>query len=211
VSPNTFAVVLNYRHGRFAVTPAMTLNQGASYGAPNDVLGIDPRTCTQNQSTALIPTGDPLKADYTSCGFAETSSGTSTGSLYIPNPATGRFDSFGQFRQPWQFNLGMQLSYDLSRQVTANVTIANLVNSCFGGSSEPWTAANPPSRYVCGYYSNPFYISNFYNGTGPNDTVANGVPLNPFFRNIFVPAYGDTNSYNYPLPLQVYFQLNVKL
>ena len=27
VSPNTFAVVLNYRHGKFAITPAMSLSR----------------------------------------------------------------------------------------------------------------------------------------------------------------------------------------
>jgi hypothetical protein len=211
VSPNTFALVLNYKHDKWAITPAISLNEGATYGTPADVLGIDPRTCTQNQSSAGIPTGDPLKADYTSCSFAAASSGSSVGSLFVPNPYSGKFDSFGQFRQPWQFNMGLQVRYDLSPSVTVNVTVANLVNRCFGGSKEPWTAQFAPGRYTCGYYANPFYVSNFYNGTGPNDTVANGVPLNPFFKSLFAPAYGDTNSYNYPLPLQFFVQLQFKI
>ncbi len=124
---------------------------------------------------------------------------------------TGKFDTFGQYRQPWQFNMGLEVRYDLSPRVTANFTITNLINRCFGGSSEPWTKQFPPSKDVCGYYSNPFYISNFYNGTGPNDTVANGVPLKPFFKAPFVPAYGDTSPYNYPLPLQFFVQLQFKL
>ncbi|MBV9271847.1 MAG: TonB-dependent receptor [Candidatus Eremiobacteraeota bacterium] len=211
VSPSIFAAVLNYRHDRLAITPAFTLNEGATYGTPAEFVGIDPRTCAQNQAAAGITTGNPLNADYTSCGFAQTSTGTSVGSLFVPNPVTGTFDSFGRYRQPWQFNMGLQVSYDVSPRITANLTVANLLNHCFGGSKMPWTQANPPNRNVCGYYSNPFYISNFYNGSSPNDAVANGVPLNPFFQNAFVPAYGDTNSYNYPLPLQFYFQLQLKL
>jgi hypothetical protein len=200
-------MVLNYKHNRFAVTPAFTLNEGATYGSSADVIGIDPRTCSSNQRAVKLPGGVPGNADYTSCGFAATP----TGNLYIPNPQTGTFDSFGQFRQPWQFNMGLSLHYDVSPRVSVNAIVANLVNACFGGSSEPWTAANPPSQYVCGYSPNPFYISNFYNGTGPNDHVANGVGLNPYFQNSFAPSYGDNNSYNYPLPLNVYITMQVKL
>ncbi len=211
VSPNAFSLVLNYKHDKWSITPALSLNQGATYGTPADVIGIDPRTCGQNQAAALIPTGDPLKADYTSCGFAETSTGSSVGTLFIPNPTSGKFDSFGQFSQPWQFNMGLQIRYDISPRITANLTVTNLVNQCFGGSSEPWTQQFPPNRNVCGYYTNSFYISNFYNGTGPNDTVANGVPLNPYYKTPFVPAYGDASSFNYPLPLQFFVQLQIKM
>jgi hypothetical protein len=212
VSPNTFALVLNYRHGPFAITPAILLNEGATYGTPADFQGNDPRVCTANQGSIGVTTGNPLNADYTSCSTAATSTGTSAGSLYIPNPYTGKFDSFGQFRQPWQFNLGLQMSYDFTRTLTANVTFTNLVNQCFGGSAEPWTAAHPPSRTVCGYGTNIFYISNFYNGKSPSDTAANGVPLNPFFAQPFVPTYGDPNSsFNFPLPMNVYFQLQLRV
>ncbi len=106
ISPNTFAFVLNYRRGRFALTPALQLQEGATYGTPADVQGLDPRACTANQGSRGIPTSSPLSADYTSCTFALTSDGTSPGALYIPNPQTGTFDSFGEFRQPWQFNFG---------------------------------------------------------------------------------------------------------
>ena len=93
----------------------------------------------------------------------------------------------------------------------ANVTVANLVNRCFGGSKTPWSSMYPPGRNICGYYTNTFYISNFYNGTGPNDTSANSVPLNPYFTQPFVPAYGDVSSFNFPLPMEFYFKLQFKL
>lgn len=206
-SPNVFALVLNYKRDRFSITPALTLNQGAAYGTPADFQGLDPRVCGANQGSEGIPNANPRTADYTSCSIAATPSG----SLYIPNPATGRFDTFGQFTQPWQFNMGLQLHYDISSRVAANVTVANLVNACFGGSVTAWSRQFPPSGTVCGYGANAFYISNFYNGTSPDDTAANGVPLNPFFNNAFAPTYGDVNSFNYPLPINVYLQLQVKL
>ncbi|MDP9025872.1 MAG: TonB-dependent receptor, partial [Candidatus Eremiobacteraeota bacterium] len=205
LSPNVFALVLSYRHGKFTITPAFTLNEGASYGAPTDVAGIDPRTCSANQTA--LGTATPQNADYTSCSSAATASGT----LYIPNPTTGSFDSFGQFRQPWQFNMGLQLGYEFSHRVAANVTVANLVNRCFGGTSTSWTSQFPPNSNVCGYGSNTFYVGNHFNGTSPNDLAANGVPLNPYFKQPFAPSYGDVNSFNYPIALNLYFQLQIKL
>jgi hypothetical protein len=206
-SPNVFSLILNYKHDKFSIAPAFTLNQGAAYGTPADFQGVDPRVCTQNQGRIGIGGVNPRKPDYTSCGLAATPAGA----LYIPNPATGKFDSFGQFTQPWQFNMGLQMHYDVSPRVSANLTVVNLVNQCFGGSATQWSAQFAPSNTVCGYSPNLFYISNFYNGTSPNDVRANGVPLNPYFRNAFTPSYGDNNSFNYPLPINLYLQLQVKL
>jgi hypothetical protein len=209
LSPNVFALVLNYRHDRFAITPAFTLNQGPAYGAPSDVIGVDPRTCTSNLGPAGsgFTTGNPQAVDYTSCNSAATPSGN----LYVPNPETGHFDGFGEFRQPWQFNLGLSMSYDLSRRVTANLTVVNLFNRCFGGSSTAWSRAYAPSATVCGYQSNRYYINNFYNGSSPNDVTANGVPLNPYFAHSFVPSYADITSFGLASPLNVYFALKMRL
>jgi len=211
LSPNTLSMVLNYRHGKFAVTPALSLLEGTTYGTPADVQGLDPRACTANQFHQHIP-GNPLQADYTSCSSALTSDGTSPGALYIPNPQTGAFDTFGEFRQPWQFNLGVQMSYDFTPRISGRVIVTNLLNRCFGGSSEPWSQAYPPNSVICGYTSNTFYNGgHFYNGTSPSDIAANGVPENPYFAQSFAPSYGDANSANYPLAMNVYFSVQVKL
>jgi len=212
LSPNTFALILNYKHGRFAITPAMSLQEGSTYGTPADVQGLDPRSCTANQGSLGIKSGNPRNADYTSCYFALTSDGTVPGNLYIPNPQTGSFDTFGEFRQPWQFNLGLQMSYDFTPRISGRVLVTNIVNQCFGGSSEPWSRAYPPNGAVCGYVSNTFYNGgNFFNGTSPYDTAVNGVRENPYFAQSFAPSYGDVNSSNYPLALNLYFSLQVKL
>ena len=206
IVPNNFALVLNYRRLKWAFTPVLTLNQGASYGNPADVIGIDPRTCTANQSQ-FASTPDPLRADYTSCNFAATSSGN----LYVPNPETGHFDAFGEFRQPWQLNLGVGVTYAVTPRASFNLTVANIYNRCFGGSNTAWTQSTPPSGVVCGYNANPFYINNFYNGASPNDVAANGVPLNPYFAHSFVAGYADTNTYNYAMPLSAYLRFSIRL
>ena len=208
IVPNNFSFVANYRRLKLAFTPVVTLNQGASYGNPGDVIGIDPRTCTANQATqGFITATDPLRADYTSCNFAATASGN----LYVPNPESGHFDGFGEFRQPWQLNFGLGVTYDVTPRASFNLSIANLYNRCFGGSRTAWTTATPPSSVVCGYNANPFYVDNFYNGSSPNDVVANGVPLNPYFAHSFVAGYADTNTYNYAMPLSMYLRFSLKL
>jgi hypothetical protein len=107
--------------------------------------------------------------------------------------------------------MGLQVQYNISNYANANVAVVNLVNSCFGGSNVPWAKAFPPSAQICGYSYNKFFISNFYNGSSPNDLAANGVPLNKYFSVPYKPLYGDTNSANLPLPTEVFFQLNFKM
>jgi len=219
VSPSVFALVASYRVHKFAIAPAFSLNQGASYGTPSDFHGLDPRQCTQTQAALSNLGGSPIPdpptpftADYTSCHAAQVgANGTTPGYIWVPNPYTGKFNTFGQYRQPWEFNMGMQLSYAVSHYATVNVSVVNLVNRCFGGSSEPWTKTFAPSAQICGYSYNKFYINNFFNGSSPNDVAANGVPLNKYFSVPYAPLYGDPNSSNLPLPTQVLVQMNFKL
>jgi hypothetical protein len=208
--PNTLTAIVSYRKGALAITPSLTFNAGTVYGAPTDIVGLDPRTCTQNSrgmTNSPISTVDPLRPDYTSCILAATPTGT----LYIPNPASGRFDGFGQYRQPSQININLGVGYDVSAHVKATLTLANVYNRCFGGSRTPWSAAYPPSAVVCAYQDNFLYVSNFYNGTGPNDLGANGVPLNRFFSQPFTPSTADPNVINFAVPFSAYLQVNFKL
>ena len=174
----------------------------------SDVQGIDPRTCycdaePASASTASIRT----HADYTSCGLAATPSG----SLYIPNPMTGTFDSFGQFTQPWQFNMGLQLHYDFSPRVSGNVTIANLVNQCFGGSSTSWTRQYAQFHHLRLLAERLLYQQLLQRHRVPATARPTASRLNPYFSQPFIPSYGDNNSFNYPLPINLYFQLQLKI
>ena len=214
ISPNVASILVNYKHNKFNVTPALTFNEGSTYGNPSDVYGNDPRVCKSNSAgfvNSPIHTKNPFQADYTTCFSAATQSGTSPGSLFIPNPETGSFDTFGAFREPSQINFSLQLGYQLTQRVKVTGLLANLFNACFGGSSEPWTKQYPPNGYTCGYQTNYYYVSNFYNGTSPNDRGANGVGLNPAFKQPFIPAYADTNAFVLPNPFNAYLQFNVSL
>ncbi len=227
-SPWNLTWLLNYRKQKLAATLSLQAVEGSSYGGPLDTYGFDPRTCGANSSsatridpatgnpvavtpiTAVSPNTDPFKCDVlTSVGTFSTAAGQ----LFIPNPQTGSFAAPGQYRNPWIMVGNLALTYDVSPRISANVTFANLFHTCFGGSSEPWTTANPPGRYVCGYEANGptgFYNSNFYNGTSPNDIAANGVAVPSWQQNSYSPrSFSDAGAI--PNPLNVYFQVTVKI
>ena len=203
--PNTFSAFLNYKHDRLTITPTFQLAQGNSYGSPVDVIGLDPRTCGNNQSSSTNPAivaagGNPNNADFTSCN---PSVATGNGYLAIPNPQTGSFATLGQYREPWQFNMNAQVGYDLSQKAHATLILSNLINRCFGGSSAPWTNLYKPGNTVCGYNTNGgIFQSNFYNGSGPTNAV-NGT-LYPVQRQ----PYGPTGGL---LPFNAYFNIQVKI
>jgi hypothetical protein len=208
--PNEFAAWLNYRHDKFAVTVTTQLNQGALYGSPTSIIGLDPRTCGQNEAAAGAVSGSSpyaQNADYQSC---LASSSTPSGSLAIPNPLTGTFDSMGQYREPWQFNLGAQLSYDISPRVNATLTLANVVQTCFGGTGGAWTKAYKPNNFDCGWGPNySDYIGSqpgagFFYGASGSDP-ANGTAGYPNWMNQpYLPLWG-------ALPFQAYLQVQVRL
>jgi hypothetical protein len=103
----------------------------------------------------------------------------------------------------------LQISYDISPKLTATMTVADLAHTCFGGSKEPWTSAYAPGPNYCGYAANGFYAGNFYNGTGPNDSAANGFTPYPWQEQSYIPTLG--SGFGSPPPINLYLQLNVKL
>ena len=216
ISPNFFTGWLNYKHGRFAIAPNFVLAQGQQYGEPTSIYGLDPRTCTDNQAGANGVT-PPVAgvgaqygqyANYYSCG---ASLATESGYLAIPDPYTGSFDGVGQYREPWTFNVGAMLRYDISPKVTATLNLANLYNTCFGGSSTSWSKAFPANNYVCGYTDFNAYAwtgtqpgAGFFYGASPTDP-ANGTV--PFSKALLYP-YSTVSG---ALPFQAYLQVQVKL
>ena len=216
ISPNFFTGWLNYKHGRFDIAPNFVLSQGQSYGNPTAMYGVDPRTCADNQAGAngvtppVAGAGSQYAQDanYYSCG---ASLATSSGYLAIPDPYTGAFDGVGQYREPWQFNLGAMLRYDISPKITATLNVANIYNRCFGGSSTAWSKAFPANNYVCGYEDYNAYSwtgtqpgAGFFYGASPTDP-ANGTQ--PFSKALLYPY----NTYSGALPFQAYLQVQVRL
>jgi hypothetical protein len=221
-SPYVANLVVNYRHQRFAITPSLQFQAGAAYGSPYDVVGVDPRNCTSNQGpqvlsgtpatniggTGVATTNNPQTCDYTTAGPGAAPAWTY---LYVPNPQTGKFTSYGQYRQPNIMVANLQASYDVSPKVTLQLTAADLWHTCFGGSSTPWTAANGPSTVNCGYYSNGLYNgAGWYNGVSAFDKAANnGVASYAWENQPYLPKFN--NSIGAFIPFTLYVQAQVKL
>ncbi len=203
---NVFTGFLAYKHNKLQASLNATLQQGNKYGSPTEVVGLDPTTCGLNQNDAGVVAGSKL-ADFQSC----------SGTVAIPNPTTGQFDGVAQYTNPWIFNLGGQLTYDLSPRVTASVSLANVLNRCFGGSKTTWSSAFAPNEAVCGYgYNSGTYLgytkgeayntagAGFFYGNNPQDP-ANGTAGYP---NVFNQPYSPLLA---GYPFQAYFQLTVKI
>lgn len=208
LSPNIFAGFLNYKHDKFTASLNGILQQGTTYGSPLTVLGLDPRTCTANQS-GVAGVGAPYfgYANYQAC---PASNFVTSGNLAIPNPQTGTFDGLAQYREPWQLNMGLQFGYDATPRIHLVATLANVVNACFGGSATNWTAAYKPNNIVCAYApSGGNYIGNqpgagFFYGASGHDP-ANGTAGYPAaFNQPYQPLYG-------AIPFQAYFQAQIKI
>jgi hypothetical protein len=212
----------SYKHRKLTVTPNFQLAQPPSYGSPLAAVGYDPRNCNGNQGGGgwitppdpttgtpgvpypVVPTApNPGAANYLACQV-QPSAFVNGGVLAIPNPETGTFDGFGAFKQPWVFGMNLQLGYDVSPKVHANILFTNLFNRCFGGSKMPWsTGVTAPSSTTCGYGGGT-QVFNWYNGSGPNDVAANG-PLPANSAHTYAPFAQPFQ------PLNVYFQLQFKL
>jgi hypothetical protein len=193
---------------------------GNYYGSPTDIYGTDPRACGQNEASAVDGNGNALAipaADAGYCDFltAQPSPFTQSGDLAIPNPYTGKMDGMGQFQNPWQLNIGALIHYDISPKISANLSLTNIVNTCFGGSSTPWSKQFKPNNYVCGYgdYSGgylgamkgqPGFGGGFYYGDSPA-SAANASPAYATAMNYpFAPLSG-------ALPFQAYLDVQIKL
>lgn len=219
--PHQLTAWVQYKHGRWAIAPNFDLAAGGYYGSPTDVYGVDPRACIQNESAATTASGGPVlplgspygqNPDFLSCG---ASGFVESGVLAIPNPFTGKMDNLSAYQQPWIFNMGALIRYDISPRVTANLTLTNLVNRCFGGSTPPWAKAFPANNTVCGYGQNngnyigptssqPGFGGGFFYGGAPTD-ASNGFG-------------GYPSAFNYPFspligaePFQAYLQVQVKI
>jgi hypothetical protein len=89
------------------------------------------------------------------------------GTVAVPDPYTKVFDGLGVFHQPNEFLMHLQLTYDVSPHVSFVANVANLIDSCFGGTKAAWTG-NASGNTVCGYglpgWGSPLpYGANIYN------------------------------------------------
>jgi outer membrane receptor protein involved in Fe transport len=195
-TPHVASLILNYRHGPFAITPSVNFTSGASYGAPLSWPGYRPETCSAGLGT---PAATALPADPVSCSDA--------GALpvFTPDPFSGgKFDALGAFQQPWRVSLNLNLSYDVSKNVTADVLLSNLVDHC-GQRGYAWDNPN-----VCVYSNLPSGI--FYPGGNffPNSLYA-AVPIQMKYPYTFWLNNNNTGFVGVKIPFQATFSVRVKM
>jgi hypothetical protein len=173
--PHVVALIMQYKKDRLRVTPSVQFFAGSRYGTPFAVGGVAPDTCTSLPGTTAAT--DPRYAGTGASAGAGYDASSCTGSLFIPDPATKTFDTVGQFVQPNLLNVNLQVSYDINPRLTLQLTGANILTSCFGGSNVPWAIGG---RIGCGY-ANALAVGNFYN---PGDVIQ------PGFQFPYAPSIG---------------------
>jgi carboxypeptidase family protein/TonB-dependent receptor-like protein len=201
VIPHVASLIVQYKKNALKITPSLQFQAGARYGSPISVGGVAPDTCTAlagNPSAASDPR-------YTSTGAAAPAgagydASTCTGIINIPNPVTRRFDGIGEFTQPNLLVANLQVSYDLSKYVTLQITGANLYANCWGGSNVPWAIGG---RIGCSY-SAAQSVGNFYN---PGDVIQAG---NQFPYLPVTAGSLQALATNSAAPPQVYFELKLR-
>src|SRR5207302_9177947 len=80
--------------------------------------------------------GSPLSWNDDITGLQNPSTGTifpgalAGNPLMIPDPYTGKFDNFGDFKQPSRFVMNMAFGYQMSARTHALLTVSNIIDQC---------------------------------------------------------------------------------
>jgi hypothetical protein len=202
--PHVAAVILNYRHDKWALTPTFQVTAGGRYGSPTMGLGIDPAGggCT---ALAGSTAGDPRYPYGAAGGSPYAAQNCGPGYLTaIPDPYTGKFDAPGAFVEPTAIVANLGITYQVNKRLSLSVLGVNLFGTCFGGSREAWTTAS--SKIGCWYGSaSGWQAGNFYN---PGDQLTTqSYPYFPVTGEIAgQQVYGTAVN-----PLQIYFTAQLKL
>ncbi len=207
--PYVSTLILNYKHDKLSISPSLQFVAGNRYGAPLTTPGIDPAAGCGNPlpgSTA----GDPRYPYGASGGGpynADNPSHVCSALLSIPDPYTGQFDAIGAFREPAQLLGHLRIAYDVSPKISLTLTLANLLQTCFGGQTTGFTYMQ--SSGVCLYTNlnggpNSPPVGNAYN---PHDNIQT------FLRYPYEPYFGTYNDLSSSLtqPFNAYFSIRVKI
>jgi hypothetical protein len=203
--PYVATLILNYKHDKFSITPSFQFQAGNRYGAPLTTPGIDPAAGCGVLSGGVG--GDP-RYPYGAAGGSPYNAHTcASAGLSIPDPYTGQFDAIGAFREPAQLLGHLRMSYDLTPRINFTLTLANLLQTCFGGQTTGFTYLQGSN--VCLYTnlvggpSTP-PVGNAYN---PHDNVQT------FLRYPYEPYFGTYNDLSSSLaqPFNAYFDVKVKI
>ena len=194
--PYVATLLLNYKHRRLTLTNYWSFNSGAEYGAPTSWPGYNPQSCYAPPRSWTATHGKA--ADPASCDdFGNLP-------LFIPDPFSKGYDNLGAFQQPWQLQMGLAVSYDVSPRITARLNFTNILDIC-GQRGYAWD--NP---YVCAYGSLPtnflYPAGNFY----PN-SVSSRPPPQLQYPYAFWFNGANTGFLGVTQPLQVTGALTIRL
>ncbi len=193
-APYVGTLILNYKKGPLAITPVFQMYGGQRYGAPNSAQGVNPDYCAALGGST---TGDS-RYPYGAAGGAPFDAvNCSVSGLVIPDPYTKAFDGIGAFVNPTQATLNLQLSYELTKNITLVANATNLLNTCFGGSKVGFAVAG-----ACSYGGTP--------GGGSSGDIGNqynpGAAIQPYTNTPYLPAFGSITN-----PFSLYVNAQLKL
>ena len=194
--PYVVGLLLNYRHQRLTVTNSWNFISGAEYGAPTAWPGYFPNSCYAPSNAWFA--GHGKAADPASCDdFGNLP-------LFVPDAFTKGYDNLGAFKEPWQLQMGLAVSYDVTPRITARLNFTNLLDVC-GQRGYAWD--NPS---VCAYGSLPtnflYPSGNFY----PNSNSAHPPPQLQYPYAFWFNG-NNTGFLGVTQPLQITGSLNVRL
>jgi hypothetical protein len=206
-APFIGTLLVQYKHGPLAITPALQFFGGIRYGVPLSTPGVAPDSCTGVLGSAITgdprygygaPGGSPYNA--ATCATASPNSGVS---LAIPDPYTKAFDGVGAFVAPNQVLLHMQVTYQASKRLTLVANLANIYDRCFGGTKVAFAVAN-----TCSYTST--------NGSGGGITpIGNqynpGDAIQPFLASPYNPVNPYTGAGGVYAPFAMFFEARLKI
>ena len=192
-APYVATLIVQYKHGPLAVTPALQFFGGARYGVPLATSGIAPDRCTGGLGGSTA--GDP-RYPYGAAGGAPYDATTCGLNLSIPNLFTDRFDGVGAFVAPNSLLLHTQVTYDVNKRVTLVGNFANIINRCWGGTKVPFAVGG-----ACGYRAPP-------QAGGGNPNIGNA--FNPGWNlqpQVVMPYFPTFPGY----PFNMYFEARIKI
>ncbi|HEY1654257.1 MAG TPA: TonB-dependent receptor [Candidatus Tumulicola sp.] len=199
--PYVATLLLNYKHGRFAITPSVQVQAGNRYGAPLTTLGIDPAAgCAPLHGRPAA--GDPRYPYGAPGGSAfDATACRSPSAINIPDPYTGGFDAIGAFREPAQLLGNLQISYQAAPNLAVTLTLASVVQTCFGGQQTNFTYYW--SRGTCSYGGLASSLAPVGNAYNPGQNVQT------FLRYPYEPFFGSADAFSQPFNAFVSLHLKV--
>ena len=159
--PHVAALILNYKHDKWAVTPTFQFTAGGRYGSPVQGIGFDPAAggCAPLPGGTIA--GDP-RYPYGAPGGSTYLAQGCLGSLTTPDPFTNKFDNLGAFVEPSEIVANLGFTYQANKRLTFTAQAVNIFGTCFGGTKQAWT--NVGSKNGCWYSgASGLQAGNFYN------------------------------------------------